>query len=400
MPTITAVTENNAPTPALSLDDLLPAFHALTATYARSWGRLPVLVNAQGEAVAGMEDAEDDCTFAPRQAAFRRRLIEESVRWGEPSIELCPHGAMVWAVPLMTNAQIRGGLFVTAGADTAGQSPLPLSEVRRATLELLTLAEQANLTNAAFLEMRRLAARRESDRAEAIHALKEQNYHSIRDIYLVEEPGLLSAIKGGNRAAAREILNRMLVGIYFMGRNRPSLLKSFLLELVVIMSRSAVEAGGDPTELLGANYSAFAELAHIDGEEALCEWLVALLERIMDAINAGHSYPIGMLLGAAMQYMHDHLHEELSRDDIARIACLSPSHFSRVVKQTFGDSFTDLLARMRVERAREMLVLTEKSLIQIGMDCGFHDQSYFTKVFQKYTGRPPGEYRRLHRSTL
>ncbi|HAH86543.1 MAG TPA: hypothetical protein DCL60_04130, partial [Armatimonadetes bacterium] len=93
-------------------------------------------------------------------------------------------------------------------------------------------------------------------------------------------------------------------------------------------------------------------------------------------------------------------HEELSRDDAANVACLSPSHFSRVVKQTFGQSFTELLARMRVEKARELLTCTEKSLIQVCLDCGFSDQSYFTKVFQRYTGHTPGEYRHAHRSSF
>jgi len=105
------------------------------------------------------------------------------------------------------------------------------------------------------------------------------------------------------------------------------------------------------------------------------------------------------LLGAALQFMQEHLHEEISRDQVARMASISPSHFSRLVKQTFGVSFTGLLTQWRVERARGMLLFTEKSLIQVCMDCGFSDQSYFTKVFQRVTGRTPGEYRRLHRST-
>ena len=40
------------------------------------------------------------------------------------------------------------------------------------------------------------------------------------------------------------------------------------------------------------------------------------------------------------------------------------------------------------------LVRAQKSLIQVCLDCGFSDQSYFTKVFQKYTGHTPGGYRR------
>jgi AraC-like DNA-binding protein len=310
---------------------------------------------------------------------------------------------MLWAVPVMENAYVRGGIVaeqLQPAMHEGDWASLPPSEMRRAAFDLLAMVEEANLTNSALLELRRKEAQRESERAEAIHALKEQNYQSIRDLYLIEEPGLISAIKRGDRPAAREILNRILTGIYFLGRDRPLLLKSFILELIVTMSRSAVEAGGDPTELLGANYSSVAELAQIDAEEELCQWLVSMLERMMDAIKANHHYPISVLLGSALKYMQEHLHEDISRDDVARVACLSPTHFSRVAKQTFGHSFTELLAKLRVDKSREMLVLTEKSLIQIGLDCGFSDQSYFTKVFQEYTGRTPGEYRRLHRNTV
>ncbi len=73
------------------------------------------------------------------------------------------------------------------------------------------------------------------------------------------------------------------------------------------MSRSAVEAGGDPSELLGANYSSFADLAAIEGEEELCAWLVGMLERIMDAIKSNREYPSTVLLGAALRYMEEHL---------------------------------------------------------------------------------------------
>ncbi|MHB9133282.1 MAG: helix-turn-helix domain-containing protein [Armatimonadota bacterium] len=383
------------------LDEVKSAYEQLAEEYRRIWHLQCVLTDTAGQVLAPGGKCRKECVGGLECAYARRQAIRESVRWGEPSVFLCPHGMMIWAVPVMENAHVMGGLVVSRPESGNPDGPtLSPKDVRRAAFDLLARAEKANLTNAAFLELRRFAAAREAERAEAIHELKDQNYQSIRDIYLVEEPALIAAIKQNDRAIAREILNRVLVGIYFMGRERPLLLKSFIMELIVTMSRSAVEAGGDPTELLGANYSSFAELARIDSEEELCEWLVAMLERIMDAIKAHHHYPIGVLLGAAMKYMREHIHEDLSRDDVAKIACLSPSHFSRVVKSTFGQSFTDLLAKMRVDKAREELALTEKSLIQIGLDSGFSDQSYFTKVFQKHTGRTPGEYRRLHRSTL
>ncbi|MCL5103805.1 MAG: helix-turn-helix domain-containing protein [Armatimonadetes bacterium] len=381
-------------------DHIKPACRSLARRYNEMWGLRCTLTDARGNTVA--RDAESEAPEAiPGHVPSRGRAIEEALRWGEPSMLLCPKGFVVWAVPVMENSMVVGGLVVeqvSVGARDEGKWTLSPMEIRHAARDLLTLAEEYNLTNAALLELRRAAAARESERAEVIRELKEINYQSIRDIYLKEEPGLISAIKRGDRASAREIINRILAAIYFFGRERPKLLKSFILELVVNMSRSAVEAGGDPSELLGANYSSFADLARIDTEEELCAWLVSMLERMMDAIKSNRQYPSTVLLGEALKFMQEHMHEELSRDVIADVACLSPSHFSRVVKQTFGQSFTELLSRMRVDKARDLLARTEKSLIQICLDCGFSDQSYFTKVFQRYTGSTPGEYRRTHRA--
>lgn len=379
----------------LALSEVLPVYTRLAHEYAHDRGLLCVLTDVAGKVVAGGNHCHERCAGGRKCVAIRKQAIVEAARWGEPYIVLCPAGEMIWAVPVMQNAVILGGL-VAAGLGIESDCVIGTALVREAAMDLLARAEAANLTNAAYLQVRRQQARRESERAVAIHAVKEADYHSVRELYLVEEPELVAAVKRGDRPAAREIINRLLVGIYFASRKRPLLLKSLLLELIVMLSRAAVEAGADPTELLGANYSRLLALSRIDEEEELTAWLVSMLETTMDALSTYHRYPVSVLLSEAIRYMRDHSGEELSRDEIARRACLSPTHFSRVVKQTFGYSFTELLARLRVDRARELLTLTEKTLAEISAECGFADQSYFTKVFQRYVGQTPGEYRRQH----
>lgn len=378
-----------------TLSAVIPVYTRLAAEYQEACGLVCVLTDADGHPVAGGNHCRENCAGGRKCLATRRHAIAEAARWGEPHIMLCPSGEMIFAVPVMQNAVVLGGL-IAAAHDAQDDVPVEPARVREAALDLLARAEEANLTNAAYLRSRRHQARRESEKAEAIHAVKDADYRSVRELYLVEEPELIAAVKRGDRPAAREIINRLLVGIYFASRRRPLLLKSLLLELIVTLSRAAVEAGADPTELLGTNYSRLLELAHIEGEEALTAWLVAMLEATMDGINTHQRYPVSVLLNEAIRYMRDNPGEEHSRDDIARRACLSPTHFSRVVKQTFGQSFTELQARLRVEHARELLSLTEKTLAEIAAESGFADQSYFTKVFQKYVGQTPGEYRKVH----
>lgn len=387
--------------PIDSFANIIPLYNEIANRYYKCWNLCCKLCDHNGRIVLDKDGTECSCKTLS-SSVERKKAIDEALRWGEPSLLLSSKGSLIWAIPIMENSLVIGGFVVESnsdGSDAAVQT-MSTSDIRKAVNDLLTLAEEYNLTNSALLELRRLDAARESDKAVAIHEVKDQNYQSIRDIYLREELPLISAIKRGDKSKAREIINRVLVGIYYLGRERPPLLKSFILELVVTMSRSAVEAGGDPNELLGTNYSRFAELAGMETEEEICAWLVSMLERMMDAIKSNKQYPNSVLINAAVNFMQEHLKEEITRDLAADVACLSPSHFSRVVKQTFGYSFTDMLAKMRVEKAKEYLSNTDKSLIRVSMDCGFNDQSYFTKVFQKYTNQTPGEYRKSHKEQL
>ena len=97
----------------------------------------------------------------------------------------------------------------------------------------------------------------------AIPLLEHRPYDRIRELYLLQEPMLLAAIRRGDRREARRIINHVLVHIYSAGQERSDLLKGLLLELVVMMSRAAVEAGAMQSEVLGLNFRCLTELAGI-----------------------------------------------------------------------------------------------------------------------------------------
>ena len=325
--------------------------------------------------------------------SWRASLLREALRWGEACVMIDDDGLVGWGVPLMTNSLVTGGIIVEGVSLEKGEPVTVSLGIRAAASRLLSLAENANVTNADFLRARRAESQREREKAEAIHILKGRLYDGIRDLYLREEPGLLAAIKRGERPAAREIINRVLVGIYHAARSRPELLKSLALELVVVMSRAAVESGAAPSEVLGCNFESATALAGLSDEEEVSAWLCSMLERVMDAIRNHKKFPNAVLLGRAVAYMEEHLSEPIDRDTVARAAGLSGSHFSHLIREKTGRTFTDLMAQYRVDRAKAMLRRTEKSIIQISFECGFEDQSYFTRVFKRYAGTTPRAYR-------
>ena len=322
----------------------------------------------------------------------REWAIAESLRWGEPTFHLAPGGALLWAVPLMHNARLLGGLVAWVPEAVAFGPDRP--DLPRAATDLRRMAEEHNLTNAALLEDRRQEGGRQQVLAEAIRESKIQPGVGLRRIYLLEEPALVAAIRRGDRGPAREVLNRVLVAIHHAAGERLERVKGLYLELMVTVARTAVEVGGAPESLLENCLGAAARLASIDDDEALTAWLRASLDVALAAVEHARRRDSQGQLAEAMRYLHEHFAEHISRDEVAAVAHLSPAHFSRLVRKTYGRTFSELLTRMRVDRAADLLRHTDRPIALIALETGFADASYLTKVFRRERGQTPAAYRR------
>jgi AraC-like DNA-binding protein len=376
----------------IALEDLLSrgAFDDLAAWLRRQWN-VPLLACAPDGAVV-YPNREESVEEPVREA--RELAISEAVRWGEATIRTAPGGCLAWGVPLMVNDRLLGGLVVEVDEERVFDGELDAPRIGRALREAV---EQRNLTNTALLAAHREKHERERRRAEAIHEMKLQSHQSLRRTYLQEEPELIAAIRQGDMPAARRILDRLLVVMHQRADGNLELAKSFFMELVIAMARAAVEVGGSAEELLGANYANIVELAGMTQYEQVAPWLTGMLENLMQTIHTHARTSNYALISTALSYMEEHLAENVTRDEVAEVCHMSPTHFSRTFKEHVGRTFVDVLNRMRVDQAAEMLVRTDRELAMVALDCGFSNQSYFTRVFGKYKGQPPGEFRREKR---
>ena len=99
-------------------------------------------------------------------------------------------------------------------------------------------------------------------------------------------------------------------------------------------------------------------------------------------------------LRLVLDYIQDHLAEEISLETLAGVAGLSPFHFARLFKKTVGIAPHQYLIRRRVERAKELLLTTEIEIAEIAVQVGFCDQSHLTSHFKRTYGIAPGAFLR------
>jgi AraC family transcriptional regulator len=93
------------------------------------------------------------------------------------------------------------------------------------------------------------------------------------------------------------------------------------------------------------------------------------------------------------RHIDEALASTIRTDDCAAAARLSTSHFRRAFKVTFGLTFLRYVNQRRIERAQELMVMTDHPLGQIARRCGFADQSHFTRVFRRLVGPSPAIWR-------
>ncbi|MEM8788714.1 MAG: AraC family transcriptional regulator [Pseudomonadota bacterium] len=100
------------------------------------------------------------------------------------------------------------------------------------------------------------------------------------------------------------------------------------------------------------------------------------------------------LTQVVLEYIEDNLAEDVSLEQIAGIAEMSPFHFSRAFKVAMGETPHRYVLRRRVERCRALLERSQMTLAHIAYACGFSSQSHMTAVFRRETGVTPGRLRR------
>jgi AraC-like DNA-binding protein len=208
---------------------------------------------------------------------------------------------------------------------------------------------------------------------------------------------MMDAISRGDRGEARRLINHVLVHIYSAGQERSDLLKGLLLELVVMMSRAAVAAGSSPSAVLGINFQCLTALAAVSDDEQLAVWLRDTFEQIFTAIESRRLARQVPIISDAVRYIRANAHRELTRDETASSVGISPSHFSYLLREKTGLSFSQLLRQARVDLACELLLTTNESLAAIADRCGFFDQSHFTKVFTQAKHLTPRQFREANR---
>ncbi|MGC8742579.1 MAG: helix-turn-helix domain-containing protein [Verrucomicrobiia bacterium] len=99
------------------------------------------------------------------------------------------------------------------------------------------------------------------------------------------------------------------------------------------------------------------------------------------------------IIKRAKEFITQHQTEDFSLEDVAKAVNASPYYFCKIFKKYTGINFTDYVSRIRIERAKNLLMNPNIRICEIAFEVGFQSLTHFNRVFKRTTGLSPSEYR-------
>ncbi len=406
----------------------------ILCSFSKFSGLKAQLVDTEGNTLMSTENEVPDCTFCQlikesetgRQKCRRSyaRAGQEAAKYGEPYIFRCHAGLIAWAAPILLNqhegAVICGqvlmwepedyfldeiGMMIKGlGVDinrvkqaTVLLNVLSSDKVQAISDLLFVIANQIMNREPTIFAQQRDIYLHQSSLSEEIRQLKleEKTKRLAQMEYSPEkEQQLLAKIRCGEKDSAERILDNMLIQI--INRNVGNLgnVKIRIVELLVMISRAAIDGGTDSKSAQNLNARFFDELYHKESPEEICLWTKNMVDVFIEEVNKAKNTNNTQAVYSAAEFMQKNYREKIGIGDIANEVHLSSSYLSHIFSKTIGCTMTDYLTRIRLNQAKIMLGNLSLNVGQVAAACGFDDVSYFSRVFKKAEGISPSEYKK------
>lgn len=357
------------------------------------------------------------------------RAGKEAAKYGEPYIFRCHAGLVAFAAPIMIEDRHVGSIICgqvlmwepedffweevremcsslnvddKALMEAAKKLEVMSAEKVQGAADLLFfLANHLMKTGMINLRQRKEISEQQARLGEEMQArkalesaIKEIESRSNRVYALEKEQELASAVRKGDRNVSYRLLNELLADIVQKYPNNSKEVKARILELVVVLSRAAVDGGANLKDLLSLNSKYMEELIDINSVEDQCLWVLKITQKFVDSVDSASGIKNLQVIQKSVEYMRENYNEKLTIDDISQAVYLSPCYLSKIFKNELGCTIMEFLTKVRIDEAKKLLRNPRYNVMQVAGEIGFDDPSYFTKVFKKIEGVTPSQYRR------
>ena len=171
-------------------------------------------------------------------------------------------------------------------------------------------------------------------------------------------------------------------------KNRNQLTRIFI-SVVTMTTRICITNGVQPSKAYAVSDKYLQKLDELESEADIYSLLFQALDYFISLMEERQKEKMVNHVEKCKVYIDTNYRKKLSLKEIAEEIHLNPSYLSHLFSETEGISIKEYICKVRVERAMNLLRFSNSSIVEIGEYVGYESQSYFGKIFKRYTGMTP-----------
>lgn len=206
------------------------------------------------------------------------------------------------------------------------------------------------------------------------------------------ESALFEAVNAGNQELTKK---RSTDFVMWMENQYPALTNNVRLKAMefVLFAEKAVYDQGAMTYHFDVRANYLDQLMSFQGYDELERWFVHKMTEAAGHIQMKQQEKTVNVVEKAKAYIAEHFAGELSLEETAKELGISSYYLSKLFKESENVNYIDYVNSLRIDYAKKQLTETDKSIKEICMESGYGDPNYFSRIFKKWTGETPTEYR-------
>lgn len=213
------------------------------------------------------------------------------------------------------------------------------------------------------------------------------------DNYPIEtEKKMFAAVEAGNLEEAVSQASRFFGWMIETYAENMMDIKLKVLEFVLWAERIGYESGGMVYHFC-SRQEYLKTIMELKNYEELRSWFLTKIQNVCRNVVRKKAETSSNIIVRAKEYINSHYQKDISLDEVSREVNISPYYFSKLFKEEAGKNFIEYLTGVRMERAKELLLQTDKSMKEICSEVGYADPNYFSRSFKKNVGVTPTEYK-------
>lgn len=215
-----------------------------------------------------------------------------------------------------------------------------------------------------------------------------------RPDFIGYETVMTESLRKGDWEDFSQAGRRLLAEIVQARTVPPSILRVRILELLTLLTRALIDRGANPARLLDFKVKLGTEIDAIRSARELKSWLEAVFERLIGFARIYQGDLTAKAVADVKQYLYANYARNISLEELAQLALLSPHYLSRMFSEASGMSITEYLKQVRVRKAQHLLRNSTRSVTEVAAAVGYSDPNYFARVFKNLTGQTPHQFRK------